>query len=79
MRGQGRGQALLDRGQLAEIVVAHQDQALTLLQPVNGPHQGVQPAGEERHRLGPPGVGPGSPAAPGRSWPGGTPRSSRRR
>ena len=39
VRRQGRGQALLEGGQLAEIVVAHQDQAVALLQQVDGPHQ----------------------------------------
>ena len=60
MRRQGRGQALLERGQLAEIVVAHQDQPPALLQQVDGAHQGVQAAGEQHHRLGPPGLGPGA-------------------
>ena len=54
----GRGQTLLDGGQLAEIVVAHQDQAAAGFEEVDGPHQGVQAPGEEHHRLGPPGVGP---------------------
>ena len=60
MRRQGRGQALLQRGQLAEIVVAHQDQPPALLQQVDGAHQRVQAAGEQHHRLGPPGLGPGA-------------------
>ena len=60
VRRQGRGQALLEGGQLAEIVVAHQDQPPALLQQVDGAHQRVQAAGEQHHRLGPPGMGPGA-------------------
>ena len=43
---------------MPEIVVAHQEQALPALQPVQGPHQGIQPAGEQHHSVRPPGLGP---------------------
>ena len=58
MAAQGRGQGLLDARQLAEIVVAHQEQALPGLQIIHGPRQGVEAAGEQHHPVRAPGVGP---------------------
>ena len=55
---QRRRQGLLDGGQLPEIVVAHQEQALPGLQPIQGPHQGIEAAGEQHHPVRAPGVGP---------------------
>ena len=38
--------------------MAHQEQALPGLQPIQGPHQGIEPAGEQHHPVRAPGVGP---------------------